>query len=124
MKKIATSAVLAAFICLTSLAADNSVDRGMESFVYPGNMSASVDRPIYAPDGLSYLSLTADNKRIVRYDSRTGKEMETVMDVTHTRETSIPYIESFILSPEGLKLLVSVGRKMIYRRSSMSKNYV
>lgn len=124
MKKIATSAVLAAFICLNSVAADNSVDRGMESFVYPGNMSASVDCPIYAPDGLSYLSLTADNKRIVRYDSRTGKEMETVMDVTHTRETTIPYIKSFKLSPEGSKLLVSLGRKMIYRRSSMSKNYV
>ncbi len=122
MKKIISCLMAAAAVLPVS--AGISDDAAMAPYVYPENSPARVAAPAYMPDGQSYLELSSDRKRIVKFDSRTGKELETVMDVTHTRETTIPEIENFILSPDGTKLIVGRERKMIYRRSSMSKFYV
>lgn len=105
-------------------AAGISDDSSLAPFVYPENASVHVAKPAYMPDGLSYLGLSADGSKVVKFDTRTGKEIETVMDVTHTRESSVNSIGSFTLSPDGSKLLVGCDRRMIYRRSSVSKFYV
>lgn len=123
MKKFLTYLLLAAAAYPAS-SANISDDKGLAPYVYPNNTAKKVDMPAYLPDGLTYLALSDDGKRVVKFDTRTGKEVETVMDVTHTRETTIPSIESFQLSPDGKKLLVGRESKSIYRRSSMSKFYV
>lgn len=122
MKKILTYIIAAAAFLPVSARVSN--DAGLAPYVFPQNSPVRVAAPAYMPDGQSYLALSDDHKRIVRFDTRSGKEIETVMDVTHTRETTIPSVESFILSPDGSKLLIGRERRMIYRRSSMSKFYV
>ena len=104
MKKIISCLMAAAAVLPVS--AGISDDAAMAPYVYPENSPARVAAPAYMPDGQSYLELSSDRKRIVKFDSRTGKELETVMDVTHTRETTIPVIENFIISPDGTKLIV------------------
>lgn len=109
---------------MPSVEASISNDKNLAPYVYPLNAPKHVSRPAYLADGLSYLALSADGKKIVKYATATGKEIETVMDVDNTRESTIPSIESFVLSPDGTKILVGRERKAIYRRSSMAKFYV
>ena len=123
MKKIFPYLLMAS-VALPAISANISDDKDLAPYVFPQNSPARVSRPAYLADGLSYLSLSADGKKVVKYETATGKEIETVMDVTHTRETTIPSIESFVMSPDGSKLLVGRERKPIYRRSSMAKYYV
>lgn len=123
MKKLITYFVLASAMIPAS-AATISNNPQLAPYVSPQNGVARVVKPAYLPDGLSYLALSDDAKRVVKYDTRTGKEIETVMDVTHTRDVTIPSMESFTLSPDGTKILVKRETKAIYRRSSMSKFYI
>lgn len=92
-------------------------------YVYPENGSRSAGRPYFTADG-AMLQLADNGRRIVKCDLRTGSEIETVMDVTHTRETTIDRIEGFTLSPDGSKLLVSTASSPIYRRSRVATHYV
>lgn len=78
----------------------------------------------FAPDGLSYLTLNAAGTAITRYDSKTNKEIEKVFDVTHTRETTLPSISSFTISPDGGKILVATDPQPVYRRSTTAAYYV
>ncbi|MCM1348412.1 MAG: S9 family peptidase [Firmicutes bacterium] len=78
----------------------------------------------YAPDGSGYLGISADGKRVLKFDIKTGKELETIMDLTHTRETTLNHIEGFQLSPEGSKLLVYLDSENIYRRSFSARYYI
>jgi dipeptidyl-peptidase-4 len=76
------------------------------------------------PDGLTYLTLNNNGKSIFKYDIKTGKEIETVIDVAKTRGAKIDAIEGFELSQDGSKLLVYTDKQMIYRRSFKASYYV
>ena len=78
----------------------------------------------YNPDGTSYMTQSPDGKRIVKNDIRTGKEIETLFDITHTRETTINDFQGYTLSPDGTKIMVWRNKKMIYRRSFDAEYYV
>lgn len=88
------------------------------------NSPKSVERWQYTPDGNEYLTFSADRKRIVKHDIKTGREIETIFDLTHTRETTLPDISGFTMSPDGSKILVWRDSKMIYRRSFDAQYYV
>lgn len=60
----------------------------------------------------------------MKYDIATGKAVETVLDVTHTRESSISGIDAFTISPDGSKLLVRTNTTPVYRRSVKGAYYV
>ncbi len=96
----------------------------MAPYVYPDNAPRTVERPAFSPDGLTYLALSDDGKRITRHDTKSGSETETVMDISNTRENSIEKIESFTLSPDGSKLLIATAEEPIYRRSVRAAYYV
>ena len=93
-------------------------------YVSPENTPASPANLVYMPDGLSYLTLSADHSKILRFDTKTGKEIEAFVDFSHTRETEIPDIEGFSLSPNASQVLVYRNRKSIYRRSFTAEYYV
>lgn len=93
-------------------------------YVYPENAAASPANFVYMPDGLSYLTLSPDHRSIVRYDTKSGKEIETFVDLTNTRETTIPDVEGFRLSDNGAKVLLYRNRTPIYRRSFTAEYYV
>lgn len=78
----------------------------------------------YMPDGQSYLVMTDGGKKIVKYDTATGKEIETVIDVSHTRESTIERISGFSLSPDASKMLIYTDAEGIYRWSFRAKYYV
>ncbi len=93
-------------------------------FVYPANQPKEPGEQVYLQDGTSFLAISSDCKSIIRYDIKTGKELETVFDAAKTRESTIGSIEGFALSPEESKLLVYEQKQQLFRRSFTAKYYV
>lgn len=83
--------------------------------------SASVT---FMPDGLSYVMRSDDGRRLVAYDTATGKEGETIFDLARTRENTMESFEGFTISPDGTKILVWQNSEAIYRRSTTAEYYV
>lgn len=96
----------------------------LSDYVYPANAPATPGRMQFMPDGATYLSMSADGTKIVKYDLATGKELETVLDVTHTRENSIAAVDAFTISPGGTKLLLRTATTPVYRRSIKGTYYI
>lgn len=94
------------------------------TYVSPDNAPRSPSNFVYMPDGLSYLTLSADHSAIVRYEIKSGKEIEKFVDLKNTRETTLASAEGFILSENADKLLIYTGKEAIYRRSFTAKYYV
>lgn len=128
MKIFATAVILAASGLLSLSAAPKRTNISdfseLTPFVYPSNRVRSVPKPYFMPDGQNYLKLSDDGKRVVKCGIRDGAEVETVMDVTHTRQSTINEIEDFVLSPDGSKLLILTSIEPIYRRSSRAVHYI
>lgn len=93
-------------------------------YVYPANSPASPGKMKFMPDGESYLMLDESGKKIVRYNTASGKEEGVVLDASHTRESSVMSIEDFTISPDGTKLLIYTGKEPVYRHSFKASYYV
>lgn len=92
--------------------------------VYPGNIPTYSAPDIqFLPDGETYAMLSADGKRIVRYDCKTASEIDVILDIDNTRENKIDRIEAYTMSPDGSKVLVKTQSRHIYRRSTSGKYY-
>ncbi|MCM1137484.1 MAG: DPP IV N-terminal domain-containing protein [Duncaniella sp.] len=125
--KSALSFLLIALMTTFNLSAISSSNRnmkGLKPYLSPETRVKTVAQPDYLPDGLSYLAVSDDGKRIVKCDTKNGNEIETVMDLTHTRETTLDRMQSYKLSPDGSKILICTERVPIYRRSFKAKYYV
>ncbi len=96
----------------------------LSKYVYPANKPAAPKNFVYMPDGLSYLLLDGDGLKVRRYDTATGKEIETVFDASRTREASVAKVTDFTLSPDGSKLLVCGDKQPVYRRSFKAPYYI
>lgn len=96
----------------------------IEPYVYPNNRPAEPLNLTYAPDGESYYTLSADSRRIERFDTRSGDLLDTLFNVERTRENTLPLIEGFTLSPDASKVLVRTSTEPIYRRSTKAAYYV
>lgn len=76
-------------------------------------------------DGESYTQMSPDHKRIVRHSFKTGKEIATVFDVETARGSKkLPYIDSYIMSPDEHRILIQTETKGIYRRSYTAVYYI
>ncbi len=93
-------------------------------YVYPANASAAPGAMTYLGDGKTYVSISDDGKRIVKYDIKSGKELGVMLDVETARESRIKSIQSYILSPDESYILVCEKSESIYRRSSKAAYYV
>ena len=108
-----------------AVASGANVDvKGIAPYVYPENIAKSPKSFTYMPDGESYLLLSDDGRQIGRYETATGKLLETVLDVTHTRENSISQVADFRLSPDGTKLALYTEKQPVYRHSFLADWYV
>lgn len=96
----------------------------MAPYVYPANRAATVACPAFMADGLHYLALSANGKKIVKYATRTGAEIEVVLDLDNTRENKIEAMTDFTLSPDGSKILVVTAEEPVYRRSTRASHYI
>ena len=130
MHSISTKNILcAAAMAVGSLSATAAGARSpyvseIAPYVYPENAPSAPSNFVYMPDGQSYLTLSADHTAIVRYDTKTGKEIETFVDLKKTRETTLPDIEGFITSANASQLLLYRNVTPIYRRSFTAEYYV
>ncbi len=113
------------FLAATMAAGAQSINTdAIAKYVYPQNRPEAPKSFVYMPDGLSYLLLDTDGTKVRRFDTATGKELETVFDAAHTREASVARITDFTLSPDGSKLLVCGEKQPVYRRSFKAPYYI
>lgn len=121
MKKI----LLASLIGIFALSASAKVDiHALGEYVYPNNVAASAAMD-FMPDGNSYLQMSADGKTIGRYETGSGKLMETIFDCAKTRgDQKLDRISSYSVSPDGSLLLVYKERQQIYRRTFRAAYYI
>ncbi|MDE6270725.1 MAG: S9 family peptidase, partial [Muribaculaceae bacterium] len=95
----------------------------LADYVAPANQPMTPDCYQYMPDGTA-LRLSADHRSVVRTDLRSGRDGEVLLDLGHTRETTIPEMAGFLISPNGEQVLVWRETRKIYRRSFTARYYV
>lgn len=115
---------LAAAATISAGAAGITVDRAMASYVYPQNAAERVAPPVYLPGEKQLARLSDDGRSVVSLNPGSDEPVETLLDLTRTRENTLDSIEGFTLSPDGGKILVWTGRQPIYRRSFRATYYV
>lgn len=108
----------------SAASADAEVLNDISNYVYPSNITAKPWAMTYMPDGKTYLQISKDGKKIVKFDIATGEVVDTVLNVEKTRETKIDEIQGFTLSRDASRILVYNSSEMIYRRSFTAKYYV
>lgn len=121
LKYIISSVIIVSSVI--SMQAINHVEQ-IGKYVFPENTPNAPNPYVYMPDGLSYLSIGRDNKTIIKYDTKTGKELEIVFDGDKSRENRLDQLDGFELSIDGSKMLIYRNKKMIYRRSFDAEYYV
>ncbi|MDE7152609.1 MAG: DPP IV N-terminal domain-containing protein, partial [Candidatus Amulumruptor sp.] len=122
---IALAAVISASAA-TSDYAPNNKNRfaGIEKYTGWERAPRYPARYNYEPDGKTYLQLSTDGRKLVKFDTRSGKELETILDLGNTRETTLESIQGYKVSDRGDKILVWRNSRSIYRRSFDAEYYV
>ncbi|MDE5688810.1 MAG: DPP IV N-terminal domain-containing protein, partial [Paramuribaculum sp.] len=123
MHKVFLSIAMA-FATLVSSAAGTDSFTDIDKYLGPGRYATAPKAFTYMNNGAAYLQLSQDGKKIVKYDTRSGKELETILDLGNTRETTLESISGFKMSPEESKILVWRNSKYIYRHSFDAEYYV
>ena len=78
--------------------------------------------PLAAGD--TYAQISDDGKRIVAYSFKTGKQVGVLFDAATARGPKVSYVEGYIMSPDGKRLLIQTETKSIYRRSFTATYYI
>ena len=65
-----------------------------------------------------------EDKKIVSYSFRTGKETGVLFDADHTMGEKIDEFDGYILSPDGKRMLIQTKTEPIYRRSYKAVFYI
>ena len=128
MKVIAriTLLLLAAILPATASAAIKTLASypEIEKYIGPGHTPKGPSQIKFMKEPGMYLALSDDGKRIVKHDCRTGKEVETLLDITHTRETTVDKIEGFMIDDAATRILIYNHSRPIYRHSFEATYYV
>lgn len=114
--------LIAAFVADAQTA--TKLIREYNDFFVPSKSIKTPGKITYASNGESYLRMNPDRTKIIRYETKSGKEIETVFDCSHTRETSIDRFSGFTISPDGSRLLIYRDVEYIYRRSFTAEYFV
>ncbi len=117
-------ALIMPFLNISAKTTTDDYTSEIAEFLRSAKASNAPNKYVYMPDGASYLTLSDDSKSINRCDTNTGNDIETVLNVSKTRETTIEKIADFFLSPDGSKLLVYEQQTPVYRRSFTASYYV
>ena len=120
---IAVSALVLVCSAFHAEARQNQAVVDLTRFTAPATKPAAPESYSYLPDGTA-LRMTADGRTVVRVDLRTGKDGEVLLDLGHTRETTIPDMDGYTVSPNGEQILLWRETHQIYRRSFEARYYV
>ena len=75
-------------------------------------------------EGDTYAQISRDNKQIVKYSFKSGKQTGVLFDVSTARGAKIERVEGYIMSPDGKNILIQTETKAIYRRSFTATYYI
>jgi dipeptidyl-peptidase-4 len=75
-------------------------------------------------DGEHYAAVENGGKRLVKYSYRSGKAVETMMDLSDDRYKEVAGIDDYTISPAGTHVLICTKRQSIYRRSFTAEYYL
>lgn len=75
-------------------------------------------------EGSSYACLAQGGKLILRYDYKSGKLLDTLLNVEKTRNVRMEKIEGFEFNPQESMILVWKNKKPIWRRSFTAEYFV
>ncbi len=120
IKILCATAALSILAPMTAVATDNIVK---EITPYTTTHGAA-PKPMEFVDGTTYVQLSDDGRTIDVFEVTSGKKTETILDLGHTRETTLAVIDGFIFSPDRTKIIVWYDAKPIYRRSFVARYYV
>ena len=119
---LSMAAILA--VAATSQAAGVSQFKDVDKYLGSKRYASAPKAFTYMNDGSNYLQLTQDGKKIIKYATGNGKEIDLLLDLDNTREGNIDKISGFKMSPQENKILVWKNSKSIYRRSFDAEYYV
>ncbi len=120
MRKFLT--FLAVVVMASSMNAANKLD--LKS-ITSGAFAAQKINGINSIQGTDqYASISQDGKQIIKYAFRTGKKIAVLFDVSKTKGEKIDGFDSYIISPNGNKLLICTKRQRIYRRSYKAEFFI
>lgn len=71
-----------------------------------------------------YAQLSEDNKQILQYSFKTGKQTAILFDVNNTQGEHIDKFDGYIMSPDGRHILIATKRQNVYRRSYKAVFYI
>lgn len=79
-------------------------------------------RPI--PGTSLYARISSDGKQIVEYSFKTGKQTRVLFDVANTMDSKVSSFDGYVMSPDGLRMLIQTKTEPIYRRSFKAQYYI
>lgn len=71
-----------------------------------------------------YAQLSQDNKQILQYSFKTGKQTAILFDVNNTQGEHIDKFDGYIMAPDGRHILIATKRQNVYRRSYKAVFYI
>ncbi len=105
--------------------------------VFAGNAPISLDSIVagsYKPEALPeaqsmsdaryYTVLSADGKKLNRFDYKSGTLQETIVDITTARGVSLKKIAGYCFNPQENRMLIWSEKRPIYRRSWQTEYYL
>ena len=101
---LSIAAILA--VAATSQAAGVSQFKDVDKYLGSKRYASAPKAFTYMNDGSNYLQLTQDGKKIIKYATGNGKEIDLLLDLDNTREGNIDKISGFKMSPQENKILV------------------
>lgn len=75
-------------------------------------------------DGSSYVAISEDGLCLLRYELKSGQLLDTIVDVSKTREHQMKNIEGFRFNEQETQILLWNQSKAVYRRSYYAEHYV
>lgn len=111
-------------VSVLSLSASPAAVDELKSYVYPENAPKSPVSMTYLADGKTFVALSEDGTKIIKYDIKSGDELGVVLDVNSARDCKLKSIKAFKFSPDESHILVYEHSTPIYRRSFTASYYI
>ncbi len=122
MKKIALIVLM--LVAATVMQAQNS-QLTLQEVVGGAFRAENIQGFIPIPgDGEHYTQMNAEGTQIIKYSFKTGKQVEVIFDAATARECPFKNFDSYIFSPDGMKLLIATETTPIYRHSYTAVHYL
>lgn len=120
MKKVFVKLIMLS-LSILSIQAQNL---SLEETVSGSYLAYSPEIYYMMQDGSSYVALSEDGRSLLRHDLKTGRLLDTIVDVSRTREYQMDYIEGFRFNANETQILLWNESEPVYRRSFYAQHYV